>query len=1160
MLEPDRLAKGELFADRYEIVGRLGGGGMGAVYAARNVATNRAVAVKLLHSGVGRSAETRARFAAEARAPAAIDSPHIVEVLDAGVDAKTEAPFLVMELLDGETLEKRVAREQHLDPAQVVTIVRQIASALDRAHERGIVHRDIKPDNIFLSRAGDGTIVKILDFGIAKTDEGAQTVAGAILGTPLYMSPEQVDAHVATHLVDVWSLGLVVYFALVGRPYWRADGVANLLRQIIGGPKHKPVAQAAAAGVLLPGAFDAWFERCVAHDPRARFPSAGEATAALAEALGVDGDVAIAPVPETERSYTRRSLDEGRQKKRAHTSSSAGSSSTKVAAKPAPVGSKSPTSALDPTRAAPKLEVAPDPPAPAPPVVARAAPPVALAAPAAHTDQAGAGAPSTLEEQPRPEVRLGALGGGSEPPWDEEAGDRAGAVASRGAERAEPAPNGWASLSSVLPAGLAPHGGTIASFLRALFTGLEPIDAGIVRLVGPRMEGGATRDFFAVFMGEGDRGDRRMLTATFLGYVDPLAAHLERLDASRRKVVFAIVDSLELGAGVHHTIFEFNERFAAMVLPLHVGDLAGAVDDGDAAALFRARLSDFHVFPDVFGAGGRTAASRFGTRATVNDLTSILRGRSPFVVAYGPPGSGKTSLVDTVAGELAHKAFVRVRCSIGTPSVTALVRRIGAALDGDAERAERDERDDAGSIAERLTAAIDRAGARRSVVLVLDDADWPVRALLDASIDPAELALVHELWATLSEAVDAAKLAVIVVGTSAFLLLKALHRGWSNPIANQARRVDLEPLVFADLRKMMTDLGAQVNARFEDGAIAEVYAQSGGNVHVSRLLCRRVVVPMRSSAQVTPLHEIVVARADVRRAAGALAETPDTFTDAMIASLDAPEQLVLKVIADARPRTVARIWRALEGRCTSAACSEALERLLKMRFVEWTDGRARVAIPLFERWARLHLEPIEREAARVRAARLRYAAIGATLTFVLVAGYFVSTAEESLTWSTASCRYLAAYPSRAAPETPFTLRLVRQCAADESAPLALYPGPDTSVRFDDGAPGAASVSTYPLVKRGAGRDAAWDNEQVRVTFQDMNRGTFFVDVRPTAPPVELVIQKDFIGNLSAFVKGLLALASAAPALVGLFLAFHEQVRSTVRRIAGERDAAPRAGG
>jgi len=1050
MFGPGRLSAGDVFADRYEIVARLGTGGMSAVYAARHLRTDRRVAVKLLDAGIATTSEARARFAKEARLSAAIDSPHVVDVIDAGVDAKTELPFLVMELLDGETLGARVTREGRLEAAQVVAIVRQIASALDRAHARGIVHRDIKPDNIYLARAEGGvTSVKLLDFGIAKTEDAAQTATGQILGTPLYMAREQIDGGEVTPLADVSALGNVAYYALVGSPYWAKEPtVRQVLLGIVIGPRESASARASTDSVVLPPAFDAWFARCVAADPRDRFPSAGDAAVALAAVFDASDDVPIAPAPE------RRRDDE----------------------KPHPTGAPLPGGA----------------------------------------DAAAAGAaPAPLPMAPPPPKEA----------------------------------TGWASLDAVLPAGLAPHAATIGRFLRALFAEVEPMGEGIVRLTGPRIEGGATREFFAVFMGEGERGDRRMLTATFLGYVDPLAAHLERLDTSRRKVVLAIVDSLELGGGVHHKIFEFNERFAAMVLPLHVGDLAGAADAADAAALFRSRLSDFHVFPDVFGAGGRTAASRFGTRATINDLTATLNGKTPFVVVYGPHGSGKTSLIDTVAGELPHKAFVKVRCSVGAPGVAALVRRICAALSGDADAAETDGK----SIGDRLTVAIDRARAGRSVVLVLDDADWPVRALVDPAFDGAELSLLRELWLALSDAVDAGKVAVVVTGTSAFLLLKTALRGWLNPLRNR-EPIELQPLTFADLRKMMTDLGAQVNARFDDGAIDEVYAQSGGDVHVARLLCRSVVVPKRSSSQVTPLHEIVVTRADARSAGAVLAETPDTFTDTIVASLDEPEQLVLKVVADARPRAVAQIWRALEGRCTTAACSDALERLLKMRFVAWRDGRARVAIPLLERWARLHLEPIAREAARVRAARLRYAALGASFSALVAAGYVVWTAERSIAWSSASCGYRAAYPSRAVPDVAFTLRVIRQCdeGADDGSPFGLYPGADTSVRFDTGASGSPSVSEYRLTGREDGK--AWRNDQVRVTFHDMNRDAFVVDVRSAAPgaakPTAIVVQKDWIGNLSTAVKTILAIAGAAPALIGLLAAFHDQMRAAIRRLVG----------
>jgi eukaryotic-like serine/threonine-protein kinase len=214
---------------KYEIVRELSKGGMGAVYEARHLLTRRKVALKLiLAETLARPKATDAmrRFEREARAAGSIESRHVVSVLDTGVDASTNDNYIVMELLSGEDLRQLIQRAGRLPVELALAIASQVCSGLRRAHEQGIVHRDIKAANIYLARRDDGHIeVKILDFGIAKlrvdplaSSEGHDlTRSGSVLGSPLYMSPEQatgsreIDAR-----SDIWSLGIVMYEALTG--------------------------------------------------------------------------------------------------------------------------------------------------------------------------------------------------------------------------------------------------------------------------------------------------------------------------------------------------------------------------------------------------------------------------------------------------------------------------------------------------------------------------------------------------------------------------------------------------------------------------------------------------------------------------------------------------------------------------------------------------------------------------------------------------------------------------------------------------------------------------------------------------------------------------------------------------------------------------------
>ncbi|WP_437644238.1 serine/threonine-protein kinase [Sorangium sp. So ce362] len=290
------LAEGTVFARRYHVVRLIAAGAMGAVHEVVHLETERRRALKVMHPHLFQSGEMRERFKREARIAGKVESEHIVDVSDAGVDEATGTPFLVMELLRGEELGERIKRAGRLPPAEAVTYLYQMALALERTHAVSIVHRDLKPANIFLSQREDGSVrVKILDFGIAKLVAEGATAAGATssLGTPIYMPPEQFHGGTKlTAAADIFALGMMAYTLLVGIPYWHpeassADGVFAFAMIAIHGPRESPVQRARSHGVALPPGFDAWFARATAVDPAARFRRALEAVHALGEVLCV---------------------------------------------------------------------------------------------------------------------------------------------------------------------------------------------------------------------------------------------------------------------------------------------------------------------------------------------------------------------------------------------------------------------------------------------------------------------------------------------------------------------------------------------------------------------------------------------------------------------------------------------------------------------------------------------------------------------------------------------------------------------------------------------------------------------------------------------------------------------------------------------------------
>ncbi|HKU26263.1 MAG TPA: serine/threonine-protein kinase, partial [Candidatus Sulfotelmatobacter sp.] len=257
---------------RYEIVAELGRGAMGVVYKARDPQIDRHVAVKtvsLWGQEPEEEKEFRLRFANEAQAAGRLHHPGIVSVFDVGEDPENQDPYIVLEYVSGESLQRILSREKKLPLAKALKLAEEVADALDYAHGQGVVHRDIKPANILVTADGHA---KIADFGIAKLNLAHFTIPGKVLGTPAYMAPEQLSGEGSDGRSDLFSLGVILYVMVTGHSPFPGSSATTVCFKVA---NREPVA-ASALDMTLPPQIDALISRAIAKNPDERYQAGSE--------------------------------------------------------------------------------------------------------------------------------------------------------------------------------------------------------------------------------------------------------------------------------------------------------------------------------------------------------------------------------------------------------------------------------------------------------------------------------------------------------------------------------------------------------------------------------------------------------------------------------------------------------------------------------------------------------------------------------------------------------------------------------------------------------------------------------------------------------------------------------------------------------------------
>jgi tRNA A-37 threonylcarbamoyl transferase component Bud32 len=1098
---------------QYRIVGILGAGAMGTVYVGEHTLIHRRAAIKVLRRELFRGRESIEQFFTEARAATAINNAGIVQIFDFGF-TQDGAAYIVMELLEGETLTSWLRSDGPMRAADVLRVLSQVASSLAAAHAAGILHRDLRPDNLFVVRdpevAGE-LRAKILGFGIAKLGD-VFAVPGTVTGTLLYTAPEQFEGS-ADERSDIYALGCVLFEALVGEPPFSASTAQAL---IVAHARAQP-ASPSIEQPSLPAELDPLVLKCLAKDPAARFPS----MAALAHAL----EAALAGIPQAALVGAPKEAS--------------GGSSPAQRAEASPRGA--PAANVQPGAAAPSV------PAPAP---------AAPAAPAAKQDE------RDEEYEPSPTELLRRLAGAGDDKLVHDA--FAGAFDTV-------IPPGFRDQSTYLVEFFRELFKTASQLEGRLIQLGTPV----IRDLDSRnhyvlflhdVENDATTPF-------GQIGTR-----AFRAQVDPFAKQLAKLQAPAGSVLITVLAAPQLGQGARETIFALRTERNLFVVPIAASEIRQACEAGTTRLLLINRIADLHTVSDPFAIfEGFTDPTCFvGFSAEVADLVKYIGEGGKIISVAGPPGSGKTSMVAMAeygcdTSNVARQ-FVRIQCGeLPDHEPGRLIQEICARvrrLRGDREVAP-DGRDatqpapPASAAVPDLRATILQLGAQRAfqtmrgvtphrarhetglakrhqLVIVLEDADWLIRLASSSEPNVEQRGAARELWVGLAQLCSSGAHTVIVTSIRDFQVMDQVPL--EQPIT--VSRVPMRALSRRESDHLVTSLGELVGFRPTRRAFAKLYDESGGNVYALRLLCSDVIRATRERPNYSPLASLTVTPRLVAKAVEHIEATGSTFRSHVSLWLDEVEKNVLQYIAKERPRSPQAIRRALEAIATPAQISRALDALELMGIVDHRRGHHRVCIPLFERWINSHLDAPRSRRYAIQQQRLSRIAIGFTCTALLFGGYWtwLRSTRSTQARTIDACRYELDYPDRIGLDETIEIFVYQDCLTAKKHELAVervLSSLGTPVVSTDCTESSASCTT--MVKTVAGKQA-----------HDLYKVRLRVDGQPV---MSAAVDKDRFAAIRAIGEKSVPAISFIPLILALIVSFHREVKKYVGQLFG-RDGGP----